>query len=330
MRTERIFITGASSGIGFQSAIKLLSDGHHLIIPCRDINRSMETIEKIKDIFSTNEIERKISSPVADLSCLKSIDLMITNLIKEGKTIDSLVLNAGLQYTGSNNVMRSEDGVELTFAVNHLSHYFLTTKIIPLLRKAKRPRIIITSSEVHNPESGGGRIGQPADLGDLTGLKSRNNFSMIDGKSPFSADKAYKDSKVCNILFARELYRRFRTQISNLTVIAWAPGLVIPRTNDGFFRYSRKYNEFGQKMFAFFARDIFRISETVEDAGQILRDLVIEECFAKNNFTYYSNNIIGLSKHKLMESSISVEAANDDLARDLWCYSDKLITSIKS
>ena len=96
--------------------------------------------------------------------------------------------------------------------------------------------------------SSGGRVGAKASLGNLSGLKNAKGFEMIDGNK-FNADKAYKDSKLCNILFARKLSDNFIKKKLSIPVIAWAPGLVISRDNQGFFRYSRKYNQLGQILF---------------------------------------------------------------------------------
>jgi len=143
-----------------------------------------------------------------DLSDLNSIDSLCSDLKIKGVNIDVLILNAGLQYTGSKTPRMSAQGIELTFAVNHLSHFYLTQKILSLINKKNDPKIIITSSEVHNPNSGGGKVGAKASLGNLKGLESGAGFEMIDGNE-FNADKAYKDSKLCNILFAKKLSNYF-------------------------------------------------------------------------------------------------------------------------
>ena len=72
----------------------------------------------------------------------------------------------------------------------------------------------------------------------------------------------------------------------SIKVIAWAPGLVISRDSQGFFRYSRKYNELGQRLFAFFVRDLFHLTETPEVAGHILSTLATSSKYETSGFFY--------------------------------------------
>ena len=77
--------------------------------------------------------------------------------------------------------------------------------------------------QVHDPTSPGGQVGPGASLGDLSGLANGPRFSMVSGE-PFDADKAYKDSKLCNALFSREFARRLRESNSPVTCNAYGPG----------------------------------------------------------------------------------------------------------
>ncbi len=323
-----IFITGGSSGIGYEAVLKLISIGHNIILPCKNLSRANEVLT---NIFNQSPVELskkgEIYTPIMDLSDLKSIDSLCTELKNKRMNIDVLILNAGLQYTGSKIPRMSTQGIELTFAVNHLSHFYLTKKILPLIDKKNNPKIIITSSEVHNPNSGGGKVGAKASLGKLKGLDSGAGFEMIDGNK-FNADKAYKDSKLCNILFARKLSDILVSKKLSIPVIAWAPGLVISRDNQGFFRYSRKYNELGQKLFAFLARDILRITTSNKDAGLLLSNLACLCIFRKPGFSYYSNRIISLGKFIFEKTDISNDAKRVDLADNLWESSQALINKI--
>ena len=200
-----IFITGGSSGIGYQAVLKLISNGHNIILPCKDISRANQVLTNILNQLPCDLLKKGyIYTPIMDLSDLTSIQSLCYDVKKKRINFDVLILNAGLQYPGSISPRRSSQGVELTFAVNHLSHFYLTENLLPLINRGENTKIIITSSEVHNPMTPGGRVGAKASLGNLSGLAFGPGFEMIDGKQ-FNADNAYKDSKLCNILFGKEL-----------------------------------------------------------------------------------------------------------------------------
>ncbi len=320
-----IFITGGSSGIGYEASLNLISLGHNLILPCKNIFRANELLTNIFNQFPIKAHKKgKIYTPIMDLSDLKSIESLCLKIKNRRIKIDILIMNAGLQYTGSKKPRRSAQGIELTFAVNHLSHFYLIQRILPSINKSNDTKIIITSSEVHNPNSAGGKVGAKASLGNLKGLKLDAGFEMIDG-SKFNADKAYKDSKLCNILFAKKLSSYLFSRKLFIPVIAWAPGLVISRDSQGFFRYSRKYNQLGQVLFAFFARDILKITNSNKQAGLLLSDLACSSKYSKPGFNYYSNKIISSGKFIFEKTDISNDALSEDLSNNLWDLSKSLI-----
>ena len=179
---------------------------------------------------------------------------------------------------------------------------------------------MITASEVHNPATGGGRVGQPAGLGSLKGLRQGPGAPMVDGESPFNADKAYKDSKLCNLLMAQQIHK----QRPNSPVVAWSPGLVIPRTSEGFFRNSRQANPLGQALFGLVARDLLRLTESVQRAGELLVQL-IDEQLDQPGFSYWSNTLRQPGVHRFEESVISNEASNQTKAKELWELCSSLI-----
>ena len=329
-KNRSIFITGASSGIGYQAALRMLTEGDHLILPCRNAETSKAMLQELSnDLDGDNHLFENIYTPILDLADLNSIENCINMLLSENVDIDTLILNAGIQYTGDKEPRWSSQDYELTFAVNHLGHHFLTEGILPILQKSSRSRIVITASEVHNPEAPGGQFGKPAGLGSLDGIITGNGQPMIDGVSDFNADKAYKDSKLCNILFAKELSSRLCSEGFNIPIIAWAPGLVIPRKDGGFFRYSRKYNEFGQRLFALIVRDILGITETPEKAGELLFRVATEAEFLKDDFSYYSNKVAGLGRRIFEKSDISKEASDVNLSRLLWEKTVNIIDDFK-
>ncbi len=325
-----ILITGGSSGIGYEAVKNFLRNDFDVILPCRSLDRSKEIFERLaRDLepeFTSNHLF-KLNAPVMDLSDLNSVLSFSSTILKSFSRIDVLILNAGLQYTGSKEPRFSRQNLELTFAVNHLAHYFLTNQLLPLLMKSPNPRVVITSSEVHNPLTPGGRIGESAGLGDLSGFDLRP-IVMLNGLNSFNADKAYKDSKLCNILFAKHLSKVIKERYFEVPVIAWAPGLVIPRSRDGFFRDSRKYNEVGQLLFAFVARDILRITESPQNAGKILFNIATQDKYYIAGFKFYTNKLVNLFRKIFECSETSVESNNKELAVSLWNMSKHLVSDL--
>ncbi len=315
---RRILLTGASSGIGYQAALQLCRAGHQLTLPSRDPATAEATLERLG-----REAGSGLSAvaPVCDLADLASVESCAAELLRQGEPIDSLVLNAGLQYSGAAEPRHSVQGYELTIAVNHLGHQALAQRLLPLLDGGLAPRLVVTASEVHDPAAPGGRVGKPAGLGDLAGLRAGAGFSMLDGCSPFDGDKAYKDSKLCNLLFARELERRLRLRGTPMPVLAWSPGLVIPRSSGGFFRYSRRHNEWGQRLFALVARDLLRLTATPEQAGALLAGLATDPAFGGAGFSYRSNQVQGPARLRFEAAEPSAEASDDTLAQALWALS---------
>lgn len=323
---RRLLITGASSGIGHQAALLLRRAGHRLILPCRDAATAEACLDRLEADAGNGP---PAVAPLCNLADLTSVENCATELLRRGEPFDGLVLNAGLQYSGAPEPRRSAQGHELTVAVNHLGHQALALRLLPLLEAGQAPRVVVTSSEVHDPSRPGGRVGLPAGLGDLAGLRASllagAGSSMVDGCTPFNAEKAYKDSKLCNLLFARELERRLRRRGTPMPVLAWSPGLVIPRGSGGFFRTSRTTNEWGQRLFALVARDLLRVTATPQQAGALLAELAAGSGHGGEGFRYWSNRVVGPGRLRFEAAEPSAEACNDTLAEELWTVSAELV-----
>ena len=313
---RRLLLTGASSGIGLEAAKQMAARGHQLTILCRNQARSDLTLQALSGAAQTL---------ICDLADLDAVRATTDQLLARGWPLDAVVLNAGLQYAGERQPRWSAQGIELTFAVNQLAHQVLATALLPLLRAASRPRVVITASEVHNPASGGGKVGKPAGLGDLSGLHQGAGCPMLDGSPVFDGDKAYKDSKLCNVLLARELNRRLEGAIP---VMAWSPGLVIARDSRGFFRYSRQKNPLGMAAFAVVARDLLRLTESLPRAGALLTALCLDDGIATPGFSYRSNHLVRPGVHRFELVDTSAEATDLAKAAALWNGSEALLASL--
>jgi protochlorophyllide reductase len=322
---RHVLLTGGSSGIGLQAAMQLLAAGHRLTVPCRDA-ASAARLGQVLAPLAQQPPAGRLATPICDLADLASVERCAADLLAAGEPIDSLVLNAGLQYSGASEPRWSAQGFELTIAVNHLAHQALLQRLLPLLLRSKAPRLVVTGSEVHDPSSAGGKVGQPAGLGDLAGLRQGPGAAMLDG-GVFNAEKAYKDSKLCNLLMARQVERQLRQQGQTLPVLAWSPGLVIPRDSGGFFRYSRSQNPFGQTLFALVARDLLRLTETPQRAGALLAGLATSTPADPVGFQYWSNRVLGPGRLRFEACEPSLEARNDELAGELWSLSAEAVAN---
>ena len=324
VKEKNILITGGNSGIGFFAAINLLRTKNNLYIPIRSLSRKEQFLSKLSKFFDKQYLEKYLHIiENIDLSDLENIQKVRDYLIQENVYLDVVILNAGLQYTGAFYPKVSKQGIELTFAVNHLAHFYLINILIGQINNYKESRIIITSSDVHNPNSAGGNVGEKAGLNNLVNFKEEITGKYIN----FNSDKAYKNSKLCNILFAKELSKRLQNQLSKISVITWAPGLVIPNEDLGFFRYSKKFNSFGYLVFSNIANSILGISENVENAGHLLYKIVFDTSYNNIKYLHLSNKLVFYKKHKLVKSDVSKEACNNELALKLWNLSEELCRS---
>jgi len=324
IKDKNILITGGNSGIGFFATINLLKTQNNLYIPIRSLSRKEEFLLKLIKYFDKQYLKKYLNIiEDIDLSDLENVQKIRDYLIKKNVFLDVVILNAGLQYTGAFYPKVSKQGIELTFAVNHLAHFYLINILIGLINNKKESRIIVTSSDVHDPNSPGGNIGEKAGLNALLNFKEEITEKYIN----FNSDKAYKNSKLCNILFAKELSKRLQARASKIAVITWAPGLVIPNEDLGFFRYSSKFNIFGYLVFSSIAKNILGISENVENAGRLLSQIVFDSAFNDIKYLHLSNKLVFYKKHKLVKSDVSEEACKDELALKLWNLSAELCRS---
>ncbi len=324
IQNKNILITGGNSGIGFFAIINLLKTKNNLYVVIKSELRKNEFLKIIDKYFDKNYLNKYLNIiENCDLSDLENIKKIKDYFNSKKIFLDVVVLNAGLQYTGSFYPKVSKQGIELTFAVNHLAHFYLVNILKDYVRDDEESRIIITSSDVHDPKSSGGNIGKLAGLNNLVDFRKKVTGQFLN----FNADESYKNSKLCNILFAKELVNKLKKSSSKISVITWAPGLVIPNDNSGFFRYSKRFNLFGYLIFSKVAKNILGISESIENAGKILSEIVLDSNLNNIGFIHLSNKLVSFKKHKLVESNVSDEANSAVLASKLWALSEEICGS---
>lgn len=194
MKDKVVLITGASSGIGRETALQLAALGAHVVMVCRDRKRGQAAQAEVASAAAGRSPELFL----ADLSSQASTRTLASQIHARYSRIDVLINNAGAvfgrrEYSG--------DGIEKTFALNHLATFLITGLLFDLIRESGEGRIITVSSEIHS-----GAL----DFGNLQGER-RYNFL-----------EAYYRSKLENILFTYELARRVGS--TGITVNALSPG----------------------------------------------------------------------------------------------------------
>eukprot|EP00242_Pyramimonas_sp_CCMP2087_P018319 CAMPEP_0198200750 /NCGR_PEP_ID=MMETSP1445-20131203/3701_1 /TAXON_ID=36898 /ORGANISM="Pyramimonas sp., Strain CCMP2087" /LENGTH=431 /DNA_ID=CAMNT_0043870895 /DNA_START=74 /DNA_END=1369 /DNA_ORIENTATION=+ len=318
---KNIIITGSNSGIGLSGALRLAAEGNNVFLACRTLAKAQSAKAEIETELAKQGRTGQITPLECDMASLASVRQFAADWKASGVPIDVLVCNAGVQFSGEKSPRRTADGFELTVGTNHLGHFLLTNLLLENLERTPGARVVITASEVHDPASSGGQVGSPAGLGDLSGFATKGAlFDMVNG-SEFDSDKAYKDSKLCNVLFAEELQRRLTAKGSAVTVNAFGPGL-ITRTN--FFRYQ---NPIFVKLFDFATNEIFHVAETVEGGGKCLAFMATDRSLDGKGGLYYNNNIDFSVKgnHAFIEFDPSEEARNPSEATALWTASAALV-----
>lgn len=191
-------VTGANTGIGYETALALVRKGATVVLACRDVAKADAAVAKIM----AEKPRGSASSQALDLSDLDSVNAFAKRFVAEHQRLDLLVNNAGVMVPPES---QTRQGFELQIGTNHLGHFALTAHLLPLLRKTAGARVVVVSSGVHHM----GHI----DFEDL-------NFK----RRGYSAPKAYAQSKLANLLFALELQRRLRSAGADTIVTAAHPG----------------------------------------------------------------------------------------------------------
>jgi len=310
-----IVITGSNSGVGLAGAKLLTAAGHRVVLACRTQAKADAAAGACEAYAAKASLRSGGAARGAecDLASLESVRRFAESM--KAAKMDSLVLNAGLAFgQGETTPRRTADGFEETIGVNHLGHFLLANLLTPTLATSTNPRLVVTASPVHDPTSGGGNVGNTATLGDLSGMAAGKSFEMVDGGA-YDPDKAYKDSKLCNMMFMAEASRRLSSK--GITVNAFSPGLIADP--NGFFRYQSKgfASVFNQ------ITKVAGVAETNEFGGSALAYLAVDPKVEGVTGTWFDTLPPG--KHQLAVHPASEEARRVESQQKLWSLSSGLV-----
>lgn len=314
---KTVIITGANRGIGLSTLKQLVlsnklgeSDKWDIVMACRSPELAQKALSKV------SLGDTKVDIQQLDLADLNSIKSFASTW--KGKSIDCLALNAGIQ---PNKFERTIQGFESTVGVNHIGHFYLMKLLLPNVKKVKTGRVVFVGSGVHNPDEAGGNVGSKATLGDLSGLErgfQTEDSQMVDGEA-YDGDKAYKDSKLCNVITCLELAKRLKKERSSVTANVMNPGL-IPTT--GLFR---AFSPLFVIPFTFLTRTVFKVAASEEEGGQRLAFLIQSPDLNGLSGGYYSTAQAGLGLSEFQTITPSIEARDEDKAKRFWDLTEKIV-----
>lgn len=195
---KRVIITGANSGIGFEAAKALSQKGAQVILAVRNIQKGNTAVESIlkEQPQATLEVMK------LDLADLENIREFVKKYRSHYESLDILINNAGVMVPP---LQKTRDGFELQFGSNHLGHFALTGLLLPLLKKTTNSRVVSISSIAHR----GGSI----------------FFDNLDGSKGYKPMEFYRQSKLANLLFAKELDAKFKQHGIKALSLACHPGV---------------------------------------------------------------------------------------------------------
>lgn len=207
-------VTGATSGIGLETAARLGRAGAEVILAVRDETKARRVMRRLR----RDNPDAALRSECVDLADLASVQACAARVVDQGRPLDILVNNAGVM-TGSRQRQTTVDGFELHLGTNFLGPFALTAGLLPALRRSYGPRVTSVSS--------------------LTAFRTRLD---LDGPTRYSPAAAYARSKLALTVFAEELQRRSDAHRWGLTSTLAHPGWARTNIGDG------RFNRFGAVM----------------------------------------------------------------------------------
>lgn len=281
MKGTVALVTGANCGIGKQTAVALAAKGATTVLACRDLTKADKAATEIGEVTGSQEV----ASVRVDLGDLRSVDECVEEVLERFETVDVLVNNAGGYWDARRTTAQ---GFEQHFGVNYLGHYLLTRRFLDKLGGTAPKRIVSVTSAGHRAVKG-------------------MYWDDLQLEHGWTAPRAYGQSKLGQILFGREIARRY----GGLGVIAHAahPGVV--RSN-----FAADGDTHGIQKLTVRAFSTFGVSPSTGARTPV--HLASSDEAARSNGGYWARN---------REREPSKAARDDAAARRLWEVSEELVNA---
>ncbi|MFM7453618.1 MAG: protochlorophyllide reductase [Cyanobium sp.] len=312
-----VLITGTTSGVGLNATRALVERGWTVITANRDPVKAGAAADAL------GIPRERLHHLRIDLGDLDSVRTGVETLVASvGQGLDALLVNAAVYKPRLKQPERSPQGYEISMATNHLGHFLLIQMLLPELEKSQHPsrRVVILGTVTANSKELGGKIPipAPADLGDLSGFAAgfKAPLAMANGK-PFKPGKAYKDSKLCNMITTQELHRRLH-QSTGIVFSSLYPGCV---ADTPLFRNTPRLF---QTIFPWFQKNITGGYVSQALAGERVAQVVADPEFAVSGVHWSWGNRQSKNGRQFSQE-LSDQASNPDTAARVWDYSLQLV-----
>ncbi|MCV7021941.1 SDR family NAD(P)-dependent oxidoreductase [Mycolicibacterium novocastrense] len=277
-------VTGANSGLGYDTAAALAGAGATVVLAVRNLDKGNEALDRIK----RSNPETAVSVQALDLSSLDSVRRAADDLRAAHPRIDLLINNAGVMYVPTRET--TEDGFEMQFGTNHLGHFALTGLLLDNLRSVEGSRVVTVSSVGHR-------------------IMARIRFEDPHFETGYNRVQAYGQSKLANLLFTFELQRRLAAAGAPTIATAAHPGF----SDTELMRY-----------IPVFVPDIvWKIFTQPADKGALPTLRAATDPNAQGGQYYGPDGIGEVKGHPKLVAS-SAQSRDQDIQRRLWNMSEEL------
>ncbi|XP_051966323.1 dehydrogenase/reductase SDR family member 13-like [Xyrauchen texanus] len=281
LKGKTAIVTGSNTGIGKTTAMDLAKRGARVILACRNHQKAEAAVYDIRRESGNSEVLYMH----LDLASFKSVRNFAETFLKSEPRLDLLINNAGLITSG-----RTEDGFGMAFGVNHLGHFLLTLLLLDRLKEAEHGRVVNVSALLYR-------------LGSIDFNLLNKNKDLVTGQTYWHALRAYCNSKLCNVLFTRELANRLDG--TNVTCYCLHPGVIATEIG-------RNMGLLQKLLFVPMSKLFFM---DAEGGAQTTLYCALQEGIETLSGRYFSSCAL---------QSVSDLGRDDALARKLWEVSERL------
>jgi NAD(P)-dependent dehydrogenase (short-subunit alcohol dehydrogenase family) len=277
-------VTGANSGLGFDTAAVLADKGAHVVLAVRNVDKGNDAVNRIK----AKSPDAVVAVQELDLTSLESVRKAAEQLRADHPRIDLLINNAGVMYVPTRET--TKDGFEMQFGTNHLGHFALTCQLLDNMSQVDGSRVVTVSSVGHR-------------------ILARIHFDDLQLERKYNRIESYGQSKLANLLFTYELQRRLKRKGASTIAAAAHPGF--------------SDTELMRHLPGFIPDFVWRPFTQPADMGALPTLRAATDPGVQGG-QYYGPDGIGEAQGHPKVVKSSAQSHNEDIARRLWTVSEEL------